>query len=59
MGPTLDNSIDSDTPHFLLSSDLEIQGQLPSGLLLYSVMHTRTHARTHAHTHVRTFWQQL
>ena len=24
MGPTLDNSIDSDTPHFLLSSDLEI-----------------------------------
>ena len=43
MGPTLDNSIDSDTPHFLLSSDLEIQGQLPSGLPIQILFDTGSH----------------
>ena len=43
MGPTLDNSIDSDTPHFLLSSDLEIQGKLPSGLPIQILFDTGSH----------------
>ena len=43
MGPTLDNCIDSDAPHFLLSSDLEIQGKLPSGLPIQILFDTGSH----------------